>query len=198
MKKIAFFDFDGTITTKDTMFELIRHLKGDTRFYLGFLLNIPVFAAMKLKLISKQTAKEKLLTWFFKGTDLAEFQEGCDVFATSKLPALTREDALKEIAKLKAEGFEIVVVSASAENWIKKWAESTGLKLIATKLDVSNAKLTGKLYGANCNGPEKENRIRLAYDLSDFGDIYCYGDSGGDQEMLALGTRTFYKPFRGE
>ncbi len=196
MRKIAFFDFDGTITTKDTMFELIRHQKGNGQFYLGFLANIPVFAALKLKLLSKQAAKENLLKYFFKGISLPAFQSGCDVFAEVKLPLLVRPGALSEIKKLQQQGFEITVVSASAENWIRKWTDNMGLNLLATQLETVDGKLTGKLSGLNCNGAEKEMRIRSAYDLSKFDEIYCYGDSGGDKQMLALGTKVFYKPFR--
>lgn len=196
MKKIAFFDFDGTITTKDTMFELIRHQKGNTRFYLGFLLHIPVFAAMKLRLLSKQAAKEKLIGHFFKGVAMPLFQTGCDDFAAEKLPALIRPEALAEIQKLKTEGFEIVVVSASVENWIKAWAGQAGIKLIASNLECIDGKLTGKLLGKNCNGVEKAVRIKAAYNIAEFDEIYCYGDSAGDKEMLALATTAFYKPFR--
>src|SRR5580692_3329388 len=112
MRKIAFFDFDGTITTKDTMFELIRHQKGNAKFYLGFFAGIPVFAALKLKLISNQAAKERLLSYFFKGTELSSFQLGCNDFSTEQLPSIIRSGALDEIEKLKKSGFEIVVVSA--------------------------------------------------------------------------------------
>jgi phosphatidylglycerophosphatase C len=196
VSKIAFFDFDGTITTKDTMFELIRHQKGNRKFYFGFIVNIPVFAALKLKLLSNQAAKEKLLKYFFKGTELAVFQLACDAFIDDKLPSLIRPGALEEIKKLQQQGFEITIVSASAENWIKKWADQLGFSLLATKLEAVNERLTGKLSGQNCNGAEKETRIRSAYDLSQFDEIYCYGDSGGDRQMLALGSKTFYKPFR--
>ena len=196
MSKIAFFDFDGTITTKDTMFELIRHQKGNPGFYAGFIINIPVFAALKLKLLSSQAAKEKLLKHFFKGADVRVFQSACDAFAEDKLPALIRPAALAELDKLQQQGFEIVVVSASAENWIKKWADKAGVKLLASKLEAVNEKLTGKLSGQNCNGPEKETRIRSAFDLAQYDEIYCYGDSSGDKQMMALGTKAFYKPFR--
>jgi len=196
MKKIAFFDFDRTITTKDTMFELIRHQKGNAKFYFGFLINIPVFAALKLKLISNQVAKEKLLSYFFKGTDLSIFQSACEVFANEHLPLLIRPGALAEIEKLWQQGFKITIVSASAENWIKSWADKMNIGLIATQLETVNDKLTGRVEGQNCNGEEKAARIRSVYNLAEFDEIYCYGDSKGDEQMLALGTKTFYKPFR--
>ncbi len=196
MKKIAFFDFDGTITTKDTMLELIKFQKGTAAFYSGFLLNSPFLAAYKAKIISNQRAKEKVLVYFFKGTPLASFQSACENFATQILPALIRPAALKEIAELKTKGFEIVIVSASAENWIKTWCHQTGVNLIATKLETINDTLTGKLDGLNCHGEEKVARITAGYDLSQYNEIYCYGDTSGDKPMLALATNAFYKPFR--
>ncbi|MEO6977048.1 MAG: HAD-IB family hydrolase [Mucilaginibacter sp.] len=196
MKKIAFFDFDGTITTKDTLLEVIKHQKGKAAFYTGFLLNLPVLVGLKLKLVSNQDAKESVLKYFFKGMDVKSFQQGCDRFIDDVLPAIIRSGALNEINKLKTEGFEIVVVSASPDNWIKKWTDANGLGLIATKLQTKDKWLTGYVDGINNNGDEKAVRIKAEFDLSKYSDIYCYGDSSGDKEMLSLGTKKFYKPFR--
>lgn len=196
MRKIAFFDFDGTITTKDTLLEVIKYQKGKACFYTGFLINMPVLIGLKLKLISNQYAKEKILKHFFAGTSIFAFQQKCDLFATNVLPSYIRSGALAEIEKLQASGFEIVVVSASAENWIKKWSDKTGAKLIATQLEVKNQHLTGFLKGKNCHSEEKVTRIKALYDLSQYDEVYCYGDSGGDKAMLKLATKAFYKPFR--
>jgi phosphatidylglycerophosphatase C len=197
VKKIAFFDFDGTITSKDTLLELIKYQKGKVRFYTGFLINAPVLAALKLKLVSNQFAKEKVLQYFFKGTELSSFQKACNQFTTEKLPAIIRPGAIAEIKKLQDLGFEIVIVSASAENWIKKWSDEIGLQLLATQLEIVDKRLTGKVKGKNCNGEEKAVRIRSIYDLSQYDEIYAYGDSSGDRAMLGLATEAFYKPFRG-
>ncbi|HEY8930844.1 MAG TPA: HAD family hydrolase [Mucilaginibacter sp.] len=196
MKKIAFFDFDGTITTKDTLLEVIKHQKGRAAFYTGFLLNTPVLVGLKLKLVSNQAAKERILRHFFKGMTLADFQQACDSFIDEALPTMLRPGALEEMKRLKAGGFEIVIVSASPSNWIKKWADAKGIRLIATKLQSSGDKLTGYIDGTNNNAEEKAARIRAEFDLSEYDEIYCYGDSSGDKAMLALGTRAFYKPFR--
>ena len=179
MKKIAFFDFDGTITTKDTLLELIKYQKGKASFYTGFLINGPVLAALKLKLVSNQFAKEKVLGYFFRGADLSSFQKACDQFAAHKLPAIIRPGAIAEITKLQDLGFEIAIVSASAENWIKKWSDKMGARLIATELEAVDKQLTGKVKGKNCNGEEKAIRIRSVYDLSQYDEIYAYGDSSG-------------------
>src|SRR4051812_42040221 len=101
MKAIAFFDFDGTITTKDTLLEFIKFTKGNSRFLTGFLLNSPYLLAYKLNLIPNQTAKEKVMEYFFKGTSLAEFQKQCDAFAMEVVPKLIRPKALAELKQLQ-------------------------------------------------------------------------------------------------
>jgi phosphatidylglycerophosphatase C len=196
VKKIAFFDFDGTITTKNTLLEVIKFQKGSVSLYTGLLINTPYLAAYKVKIISNQLAKEKILKYFFEGMDFTLFQQACNDFADKALPAIIRPEAIAEIEKLKASGFEIVVVSASAESWIKKWSDTVGATLIASKLEVKDNKITGNIAGRNCNGSEKASRIKSAYDLSQYNEIYSYGDSKGDKAMLALATKPAYKPFR--
>ena len=195
-KKIAFFDFDGTITTKDTLLEFIKFSKGTFRFYFGFLLNSPYIVAYKLKLISNQAAKEKVLQFFFRNMSLSAFQDSCDQFTDQVLPKLIRPQALQEIEKLKKEGTTIVIVSSSLQNWIRKWAEQKEVELIATCLDIQNDRLTGKISGYNCHGQEKLNRINKEYTLSDYEEIYAYGDSAGDKPMLSIAHHRQMKPFR--
>ncbi len=195
-QRIAFFDFDGTITTKDTLLEFIKFYKGTGYFYFGFLLYSPFLIAYKLKLIPNYVAKQKVLSFYFNGESITLFQKKCDAFSELILPKLIRPKALKEIEKLKEANAEVVVVSASAENWISKWAAANGIKLIGTRLAVADDKLTGNINGINCYGDEKVCRIEQQYDLKLFKEIYCYGDSGGDKAMLKLATFPFYKPFR--
>jgi phosphatidylglycerophosphatase C len=196
LKQIAFFDFDGTITTKDSFLELIKFQKGKARFYFGFLINAPLLILYKLKIISNQKAKEQMLRFFFKNMSHQEFQHRCNLFAELVLPGFIRPKALHEIKKLSEKNIEIVIVSASAGSWIKKWSDTLNVALIATVLEERNDVITGKIDGKNCYGEEKVNRIRSLYDLSEYDKIYCYGDTTGDQPMLAIGTNSYYKPFR--
>jgi HAD superfamily hydrolase (TIGR01490 family) len=195
-KGIAFFDFDGTITTKDTLLEFIKHSKGPLQFYLGFILNSPYLLAYKFKIISNQSAKEKVLQFFFKNTPLAEFDQKCRDFVVNALPSLMRPKALEEIKTLQQQGVPVVIVSASPENWIKPWVDLMQLKLIATRLEVNNNQLTGKIVEYNCHGEEKVRRIKQDYELTDYDTIFAYGDSSGDKPMLGLATAPHYKPFR--
>jgi len=199
-RPIAFFDFDGTITTKDTLLEFIKFSKGTIPFYIGFALNSPWLIAYRLKLISNQKAKERILAWFFHNMPLEAFQRSCDEFAQTSIPALIRPKALHEIRQLQEKGFAVVIVSASPENWLQQWTSGLEVDLIATRLETKQLKdsirLSGKIQGINCHGQEKVRRIKEAYDLSDFDNIHAYGDTSGDKPMLALAAHSFFKPFR--
>lgn len=195
-RRIAFFDFDGTITTKDSLLEFIKFYKGSFSFYLGFLLYSPFLLAYKLRIIPNYTAKQKVLRFFFKGEILADFQKQCNDFSEKVLPAMVRPKALLEMERLQKANATVVIVSASAENWIYAWASKMQVELLGTRLATADGKITGKIDGLNCYGDEKVCRIKARYDLSAYDEIYCYGDSEGDKEMLAIGMFRFYKPFR--
>jgi len=195
-KKIAFFDFDGTITTKDTLLEIIKFLKGKTAFYTGFLIHAPWLIAYKMNFFPNDRVKQKMLTYFFAGIQELVFRQKCDLFADKVLPGLIRPAALAEIGQLRNRGFEIVIVSASAENWIRNWAIRLSVQLIATRLEVKNGMLTGRIEGKNCHGQQKVTCIQKKWNLTEYEEIYAYGDSAGDKPMLALATKSFYKPFR--
>ena len=195
-KTIAFFDFDGTITTSDTMLELIKFAKGKPAYYLGMIILSPYLIALKCGLITATAAKEKLLSLFFGKIPLTEFNNTCTEFSDKILPGLIRRAALNRIKEHQDNNAEVVVVSASAENWISQWCLRNNINYLATRLEVINGKLSGKLSGPNCNGEEKVNRIKNNYTLSDYSTIYCYGDSNGDKPMLKLATFASYKPFR--
>ena len=195
-KKIAFFDFDGTITRKDTLPEVIKFQKGKLAFYVGIIIYAPLLVAYKLKLLKNDLVKQKILIYFFGGIPEPVFQEKCDLFAENMIPGLIRPGALKEIVSLREKGFEIVVISASAGNWIRRWSNELSLKLLSTKLEVKNGLITGRIEGKNNHGEQKVINIRELWNLNEYGEIYAYGDSPGDKPMLALATQSFYKPFR--
>lgn len=192
---IAFFDFDGTITRKDTLFEIIRFQRGSSALYTGLALLSPALVMMKLGLISKQKGKELVLQHFFRGTPVDVFSAQCTAFCREVLPGMIRENALQEIRQHLSKGHRVVVVTASAEEWVKPWSDALGVECIGTRLDVREGRLTGRIEGANCNGEEKVRRIRQAYELPVFGDIYAYGDTSGDRPMLKLANFGYFRKF---
>ena len=196
MMKIAFFDFDGTITTSDSFIKFIRFVVGDIRFILGMTVLSPMLVAYKLRLIPNYTAKQAVLSYFFKGMSEAQFQSTARDYSLKNIDAILRPKAMAKIAWHKEQEHKIVVVSASIESWLKPWCNQHGLDLIATKLEIKEGIVTGKLLTKNCYGMEKVRRVKERYNLDDYDHIYAYGDSRGDKELLELADEGFYQPFR--
>jgi len=194
--RLALFDFDGTITTKDSLGDFIQYATGRLTCFLGFLTLSPLLAAYALNLIPNHIAKERLFTHFFKGWDADRFKKLADRYADGQIDEITRPQAIEKIKWHQKQGHKVVVVSASIECWLKAWCDKNNMDLIATRLEVCEGKLTGKFATKNCYGPEKVERIKDVYDLSNFDYIYAYGDSRGDVELMALANESFYKPFR--
>ncbi|KAA3640209.1 MAG: HAD-IB family hydrolase [Bacteroidetes bacterium] len=197
MSKLVVFDFDGTLTKTDSMLELTRYFFGPIRFVIGMAFLSPVLVLYKLKLLPNWRTKQYYLTHFFGGMPLNEFQTVCDRFASEKIPNLLRPGVVETINTYKSKGHQLVIVSASAENWLTRWGDENHLTVIGTNLEVVDGRITGKLNGRNCYGPEKVIRLKEEFDLDDFSEIIVYGDSRGDRELMELATQSFYKPFRG-
>lgn len=196
MKTLVLFDFDGTITYKDSLIEFIMYAVGKSAFYFGMLRLSPMLVMYKLKLIHNQKAKEKMLSYFFKDISREDFNKIATQFALEQIDTIVRKKAIDKILWHQKEGHSVVMVSASIECWLRPWCEKYSIELIGTKLAFIDEKFSGMFEGKNCYGIEKENRVRQQYDLKEFDTIYAYGDSAGDKELLGLADKSFYKPFR--
>ncbi|PAF43461.1 HAD-IB family hydrolase [Helicobacter sp. 11S03491-1] len=197
LKNIAFFDFDGTISKSDSLFLFVKFLVGKKRFYVGILTHIHILLGYLMGILSNHYAKERLSKYFFKGLAQGEFLNISKDF----LPILTsiiKNSALKKIQWHQNRGDKVVIVSASFEEYLKPLCEELRVDCIGTTLEVINGKLSGKFATPNCYGKEKLNRILAIYNLSDYEKIYAYGDSRGDEEMLALALEEnrFYRYFK--
>jgi HAD superfamily hydrolase (TIGR01490 family) len=194
-KILALFDFDGTITTKDTLLEFVKFAVGKVRFYTGLVLLGPWLAGFFTGLIPAHRMKEILMSHFFKNRDAEEFSKLGSAFANGKLTGLVKPSALERIAWHQQRDHEVVVVSASFSHWLAPWCNHYNVDLVASELEVSGNRITGKLALPNCNGPEKARRIKERFHLEAYDYIYAYGNSRGDKAMLELADESYLNRF---
>jgi phosphatidylglycerophosphatase C len=195
MKTLVLFDFDGTLTRSDSFLAFIQYYHGRARYLAGMSLMGPWIAAHLAGLYPNWKLKQRVLQHFFKGEDADYFQLKADAFSRDVLPGLIRPGVLKRIKSYRLQGARLVVVSASAENWLQLWCKKNKLELVATRLQVVDGKLTGCLEGKNCYGPEKVARLQAYLQPQEYEVVHAYGDSSGDREMLSLATNPFYRHF---
>lgn len=197
-KELYIFDFDGTITNKDSLLHFLAFSRNWFQILLGYLFILPYVVLMKLKLYSNGKAKSKLFSFHFKGMPLDEFNNLCISYSQNHLPGIIKTSFINYITALKKENkdLNIVVVSASFKSYLKHWSNKMGFDLLSTELEVKNNRMTGSFATKNCYGIEKVNRIKAVYDLSVYKKISVFGDSRGDKEMLLLGDKSFYNYFK--
>jgi HAD superfamily hydrolase (TIGR01490 family) len=181
--RIVAFDFDGTLTTRDTLIAFIRYACGTPRFLLGFLLHAPLLVLMKLRLYSNGKAKQRLFTWFFQGMTIESFDALCQSFARTHRHLL-RPETVRLLEQALSEGAEVLVVSASIDNWVQPFFPS--VTVLGTQIEVVDGLLTGRFLTPNCYGQEKVRRILALHPDRSSYRLTAYGDSRGDRELLAF------------
>jgi HAD superfamily hydrolase (TIGR01490 family) len=193
---IVAFDFDGTVTTKDTLLAFIRFVKGTPALLWGFALYAPLLLAYKLKLYPNWKVKQGLFSFYFKGMPLRDFDRFCVAFCQN-FQHLIRPQAIEAIRKHIRNGNAIVIVSASIENWVQPFAKQLGIpSVLCTKLAIdASGRLTGRFSTANCYGAEKVRRILQLYPQRADYYLIAYGDSKGDKALLDFADEKFYKRF---
>lgn len=199
-KKLYCFDFDGTLTTSDTLLEFIKYAKGRGRFLMVFLMYSPLLVMMKLHLYPNWKAKQQIFAHLFAGMRIEKFDALCRGFAEES-QHLLRPKGITLMHEALVAGAQVFIVSASIDNWVRPFFDIRNLKgvqVLGTQIEVEDGKLTGRFKSNNCYGKEKVHRIAEAlksFERSEY-EIEAFGDSRGDKEMLAFADKGHFKPFR--
>lgn len=195
---IAAFDFDGTITTKDSLLPFLFYTTGDWQTVFKLAALSPVFINYLINRGFRQQTKEAILTRFFGGMPIDYFRELGESYAhSSALNKLVRPEALKRIEWHQKQRHRCILVSAAIDTYLALWGQFIGFDdLVCSRIEVSpKGTVTGKLEGVNCWGPEKVRRLAELLGPKENYTLYAYGDSRGDQELLAMADHPFYRRF---
>lgn len=192
---LALFDFDGTITRHDTFIDFLIVTSGRFRVGWMFLWLSPWVLLYVLKLIRNDDLKQRVLTAFFRGSPIDRVRKAGEKYAKDFIPLRVKQSAMDRLQWHRLEGHRVILVSASLDVWLEPWCRSQSIELISSRLEILDGCITGRLDGANCYGPEKVLRLRQHLNLADYDQIYAYGDSRGDREMLAIANHPHYRVF---
>jgi HAD superfamily hydrolase (TIGR01490 family) len=194
-RPIALFDFDGTLTHRDTLLPFLRHCVGTPRF-LGILaIQAPGLLGMVAGLLPNDQVKQRVLEAFFHGWALEEVRQLGRTFAEEILPHLLWPPAMEILRWHMKMEHRCFLVSASLDVYLESWAQGQGFTgVLCSQLEVSaSGVVSGRLLGRNVFGPEKVARITRALGGETGSIEYAYGDSRGDLEMLALARYAWYR-----
>jgi phosphatidylglycerophosphatase C len=196
-RRIAAFDFDGTLTKRDTLFGFLVQACGRRKVARAIAAATPVVVNGRLRPQAdgphyRDSSKELLLARLFEGEDAERIAEEGRRYATT-LPERLRPDCQAQVDWHRAQGHELVIVSASLLAYLEPFAADHGFDhVIAVGLEAdADGKLTGRLTGPNVRGPEKAVRLRAWLDgrpADEVAALWAYGNSSGDHELLELNT----------
>lgn len=192
---VAAFDFDGTLTRRDTFIPFALFVVGPWRWIKGLVQLIPNIALFLLRQISRQQLKEKAIALFFGGMRHADLQREGEEFAREIIPKLLKKRALEQMTWHQKEGHRVILISASPEIYLNPWAQQMGITHVcSSKLEVNGGgRITGLIVGLNCRGPEKVRRLKELLGEEKTYELYAYGDSPGDRELLDFADHSFYR-----
>ena len=183
---VAAFDVDGTLTTRDCVTPFLRRaggvrlaqaLLGHPRALLGAVVRRDRDSLKELACVS------------LAGLDGEALDRLGERFAHEVAESRLRADTTARLRRHRELGHTVVLASASLDPYLVplgRLLEVDGV--VCTVLERgADGRLTGRLVGENCRGAEKERRLRewLASAGLEDAEVWAYGDSAGDDEMLA-------------
>jgi phosphatidylglycerophosphatase C len=183
---IVAFDFDGTVTIRDSFNAFLAWRVPPGRLAAGLARLIPGllrYAGDR----DRQRLKVAAVKAFLAGLTPDALTLEAEAFAEAAFARLIRPDARACWEDWGRRGALRVIVTASPELIVGPFARRLGAeRLIGTRLAVdSEGRLTGALDGPNCRAAEKVVRLRAAFG-PDVRLAAAYGDSSGDVEMLEI------------
>ena len=186
-RQVAAFDFDGTLARRDTLMRFLAKAAGVRR------LGVSLAAQAKTYRADRDAAKVDTLRRLLSGADESRLTQLGRDYAVG-LHHLLRPEMAERVRWHRAEGHELVIVSASLGYYLRPLAETLGFDhVIAVELEVGeDGRLTGELVGANVRGPEKARRLTEWFDGHTPDELWAYGDSSGDDELLAMADHSLW------
>jgi phosphatidylglycerophosphatase C len=188
-RTVAAFDFDGTLSRRDTLVPFLVRAAGRRRF---------VAVASRLGVTSpgglrdRDGTKERLLAALFAGMDDQHLRALGRQHARDVLTSGLRPAVLDRLHRHRHLGHEVVFVSASLVHYLEPIAEELGVQaVLAVEPEVVDGRLTGALVRPNVRAAQKAVRLREWLGAPAVGplrdvELWAYGNSSGDHQLLAL------------
>ena len=196
---VAAFDFDGTLTRRDTLIPFLVRGLGWPRLLFAFVKCAPWLAGYALRWVANDVAKAQLLRSALAGRSVAEIEGWTTQWLAKDFPGQLQDWTMARLAWHKGAGHCCVIVSASPNVYLERAAAQLGFDgLICTELQVVSGTLTGKMQTPNCHGEQKVLRLR-SWLAERFGAsldgvaLYAYGDTSGDLPLLRMAQHAWYR-----
>lgn len=195
---VVAFDFDGTLTIRDSFSSFLKWRAGRAGWLIGCLRLAPAALSYVFHR-DRGRIKAAAVKQFLKGVTRTQLEADARAFAETYSRSLLRPDAVATWKRWRNEPVRLGIVTASPEIVVAPFARGLGADyLIGTNLAFdAQDRVIGGYTSPNCRGPEKVVRLKEVFG-SDFELRAAYGDTTGDREMIAMAQIVGYRVFKGK
>ncbi len=189
---IAFFDLDGTITHRDTLFPLVLRKLAQRPLRLGrLLLLMPAVVRFAVD-HDRARLKQSLLRATLRGMSRAELDEHSRAFVSDTIAHRCFHDALTAIRRHRDQGHYLVLMSASVDFYVPEFGRQLGFDhVISTGVAWDGDRLDGSLTTPNRRGEEKARCLQALVAERGDAQTFAYGNSDSDLPHLRLARHGF-------
>ena len=196
---VAVFDFDGTISRRDTLAPFLVRLAGRRAVAAAFAREGAAVALWLAGRADVDAVKRRIIRHAVGGIASQAGQAAGREHAVAIAPGLRRA-ALARVRWHREQGHLLVLASAGLDLYLEPLGRALGFDhVLCSRLAVRAGEVfTGELDGPDCTGPEKRRRVEALVGGLAGVELHAYGDSAGDAALLAAATHAHWKPFRRE
>jgi phosphatidylglycerophosphatase C len=189
---LALFDFDGTITTRDTFTPFVIRAADRARLVASSPALVTLMAGYKLGVLPGTLVRAAGVRACLRGRAASWVATFGERYA-AMLSRWVRPEAWARFEWHAERGDRVAVVSASLGEYLRPWCAARGFDVICAELAREDGLLTGRYQAGDCSGASKARRVRERYRLGEYERIYAYGDTEEDRPLLALADEAYFR-----
>jgi len=193
MPNLAIYDFDHTLTTKDSFFVFLGFLCGKVKSLSALLYVISIYPLqskeLKNKIGFKSFVKTKLIDLLVTGRTV----EDCTNAAIkARQVQVIKNDVFDTLIDHLDKGNSIVIASGALSLYLPELVRDIPNDgIICTNISTENGIVTGKMTNGNCVRFRKKELIQEWIETQEkkgifFDEIYAYGNPPDDDHMMEL------------
>lgn len=191
MEKLAIFDVDFTLTSKETLLQFYKFMIKKNPKFIIYIPRVVFSGLFYILKINDEKKTKEIFTRFIKGIREEDMEITVKEFYSEVLSKIIYVDSIKMIKKLKKEGYKIILISASPEFYLMSLYNIKEVdKVIGSTIRTEQGVYENRMEGENCKGEEKVKRLMMYLKENnikvDFKNSYMFSDSLSDLPLFNL------------
>jgi phosphatidylglycerophosphatase C len=181
---VIVFDFDGTLTCRDSFLDFCARYGLSRPFRLLFLLLPLAPLGLLLALLWSRGVGGSVLLWAMTvGTPPRSFVSALKRYARGRLARSVHEPILSELTRHREEGHRVIIATGSLRMLVRELLAARGVGRVATVGTRLERCCGGWIAPVHCTGSVKVDALRLRYGVSAWACVYT--NSFADRALMS-------------